>query len=144
MNSIIEKSDLINIGEKSFIEHSKLRGNINIGKLCWISGVRELNNISIPDDMCIQQISVKDNSFVFIIFGINDNIKDIYENENSTFCNIKWKEYCKKYNIKPCDIWNDLSEDQWNIWNAKLYPIFNLDNIDIVYLLIYIEFMVYI
>lgn len=128
MNSTIDNTNTINIGEKSLIEHSTLHGDINIGSSCWISGIKNLPFINIPDNMCIQEIPIKcenDNNLkcIYILFGINDNIKGNYNDGSSTFCNIQWKMFCEKYNITTDDIWKNIPENKWNIWNAKLFPI---------------------
>ena len=68
-------ADSAEIGEKCYIENSMLGENVKIGKGSIISGIT-LSNISIPENVVLHCLKLKDGSYCARMIAINDNPKE--------------------------------------------------------------------
>lgn len=72
-NSCIDKNAVI--GRGSYLENSIIDKGTVIGKNCIISGV-SLKNITVPDNVILHGLKLKNGKFVVRMLGINDNPKE--------------------------------------------------------------------
>lgn len=111
-------SDSANISPNVYIENSYIGENCYIGNNVILSNVY-LNNISIPEDVCLNTLISKDNKYVTRIYSIVENPK-IIKGQTTPFLNTCLENMMKKYNISEEHIWE--GEDK-SLWKAKLYTI---------------------
>lgn len=112
------------IDDNVYIENSYIGKNVTIGKNVILSNVN-IENISIPDDICLNTIITQDNKYVTRIYSILDNPKTVKSTE-TLFLNCILENMMDKYNITDNDIWADNDK---SIWKANLYTLEN-NNID--------------
>jgi len=111
-------SDSANISPNVYIENSYIGENCHIGNNVILSNVY-LDNVSIPEDVCLNTLISKDNKYVTRIYSIVENPK-IIKGDTTPFLNTCLENMMKKYNISEKHIWE--SEDK-SLWKAKLYTI---------------------
>jgi fucokinase len=118
-------SESTQIGENTFIEYSDLAvyTSVSIGSRCILSGWRNpMQNTSplvIPSDLCVQFLSLKDDSdsFIFMVLGIGDPIKT--QRQDATFLGLSAEAFQTKICISLDQLgWNK----QDTLWTAKLHP----------------------
>ena len=106
------------ISPNVYIENSYIGENVNVGDNVILSNVL-LNNISIPDDVCLNTLISKENKYITRIYSIYDNPK-IEKSSSTPFLNCYLESMMEKYCISENDIWS--GKDR-SLWNAKLYTI---------------------
>lgn len=105
--SLIESSQ---VGEDCFIEYSQLT-NCTINKESIISNIDAVG-ITFPSQVCIHGAKVED-SFVYRIYGINDNPKNL-----DTFLQTSIPKILDYYGLAENILWE--SEEK-NLWQANIY-----------------------
>ena len=81
-NSYINHNPSTIIGEGSYIEDSYIHKGTKVGKGCVISGVT-LDGQSIPDNVVLHGLKLKDGSFVVRMYDVDDNPKNCIHMGNS-------------------------------------------------------------
>lgn len=106
------------IVEHSFIKTSN--GHLHIGSNALISGIRGYQNWKFfcPDNIVVQQIGLKNRQFVYMVFGIHDDIK-----QESSIYGRNIMDFCKFMNISSEDVWDTSECECRSLWNAKLHPV---------------------
>lgn len=123
MNSIVEPTESLAVGVGSVLEHclfpSELYKNISIGTNCLVSGWRPTRgdqvSLCIPDDICVQMISLRDYWVVYMVLGMHDSI---HEAPCTSLYNLPWRHMVPDSSI----LWPNEKLPQ-SIWHAKLHPI---------------------
>ncbi len=72
-NSYIDKTAVI--GKGCYLENSNIGENVVVGKGCIISGVT-LKNITVPSNVILHGIKLKNGKFTVRMIGLNDNPKE--------------------------------------------------------------------
>lgn len=111
-NSVIEKD--------AYIENSYIGDNCRIGSNTIISNAK-LENIDIPENICLQTLILKNRKYVTRIYSITDNPK-ILKTNNTPFLNTMLEKCLQKYKIEEQSIWDD---EEKSIWKANLYCVLN-------------------
>jgi len=112
---------------------------IQIGKNCFLSGLRTLPNnasmdlgpLRIPDNVCMQMVPLTEEEcnsnatdtsrYVCMALGVNDPIKSSIS--ESTLFGMELDSLLEWIGLTLEDIWDDSSHR--NVWNAKLHPVFD-------------------
>jgi galactokinase/mevalonate kinase-like predicted kinase len=121
--SIVEPTESLAIGAGSVVEHclfpSELYKNISIGTNCMVSGWRPTRgdqvSLCIPDDICVQMISLRDYQVVYMVLGMQDGI---HQSPCISLYNLPWRHMVPDSSI----LWPNEKLPQ-SIWHARLHPI---------------------
>jgi fucokinase len=113
-------SDKSKLSAKCYIEDSYILGESVIGEKCVISNV-SIENRTIPDNITLHGLQLKDGRFVVRIYATDDNPKGTLE-ENTDFMTVKMIDFLDNTKLKIEDLWDNGAHF---IWFAKLYPICN-------------------
>lgn len=105
------------INKNVYIESSYIGKNSIIGNNVILSNVH-IENVNIPDNVCINTIITKNNEYVTRIYAIDDNPK-IEKLNKTKFLNHYIEEMMDKYKISENKIWK---QDK-SIWKANLYTV---------------------
>ena len=141
INSIISISDECRISSNALVEHSLLSGNFEVGAGSVVSHVRADigENLILLPGMMIQQVPIKSKlsihgmnhktglsestSFVFILLGVEDDVKASYLSPNAHICGVSWNEFLSKTALTIDDVWPFSTSDQERtLWNASIFP----------------------
>lgn len=104
------------IGENSYIENSYIGSNTVIGKNTILSNT-DIEDIIIPNDVCVNTFKLKNGKFVTRIYSIYDDPKTIKSNQTK-FMNTILENMIKKYSINETQIWKSKEK---SIWKANLF-----------------------
>ena len=110
--------DSAKISNKVYVENSYIGKNVIIGNNVILSNVN-LENVIIPNDVCLNTIYTRDNKYVTRIYGISDNPKTM-KNDHTNFLNSEIERMQKKYGIEDKQIWK---KNEKSIWKADLYVV---------------------
>ena len=104
-------------GENCYLEVSYVHSGASIGNNVLLSYV-DVHDETIPDDVVLHGLKLKNGKFVVRIYGINDNPKDEMES-GCNFLTTNLKDFMLNNNIKEDELWNT---ENHSLWLAHLYP----------------------
>ena len=105
-------------GKDCYLEVSYVHHGAVLGDRVLLSHV-DIQNETIPSDVVLHGLKLKDGRFVVRIFGIEDNPKGTLE-EESVFLGQPLREFLENNGILPEEIWDGREH---SIWRARLYPV---------------------
>ena len=115
-------ADTVVIGEGSVVEHCFLnvKQGINIGRNCLLSGLRVDNEeqFYLDDCMMVQQVPLVTGEYVFMVLGLEDDIKadpcsDIYGKPVNDWLTLA--------NLDVDQVWPNTNSR--SLWKARIHPI---------------------
>jgi hypothetical protein len=97
----IDESNIssISTGEHSYVEHSVLTGQIQVGTDCIVSHIHEQigTDLMVNSGIMMQQIPLESSSVlneqrraVLIVLGLKDDVKVHYKSEKASICGVTW------------------------------------------------------
>ncbi|MCM1135334.1 MAG: bifunctional fucokinase/L-fucose-1-P-guanylyltransferase [Clostridium sp.] len=113
-NSILSQQAVC--GENVYLEVSYVHHRARIGNNVLLSYV-DIHDETIPDNVAVHGLKLKDGHFVVRIFGIGDNPK---EGLQGSFLGTTLEAFLEKNKIRPEELWNGAAGQ---LWQANLYPI---------------------
>jgi fucokinase len=132
-NSLIDTNSLKAKGT-SFIEGCYLEGEVLLEGENILTGIpKGVGNITLQKGIClvtkIERISssVKENGWVSIVYGIEDDFKKLAGDDTATFLNRPFIRWIKDKGIATTDLWED--NEPHDLWNARLFP-FGTDHVN--------------
>ncbi len=120
-------SENLKIGKKSYIEYSYIGENCKIGENVMLSNTN-LSNITVPDNICMSTIKLKNGKYVTRIYSIKDDFKQEKINKIQ-FLGINLYEVIEKYKIDISLIWKN---KETSLWNANLFCVCNTEEESII------------
>lgn len=114
INSVIS-DETVSYGN-SFIENCVIEGKVSIGERAVLSNV-DVSSLTIPGDVVLSGICLKDGRHVCRIYGKDDNPK---ENGSKKLLNGSLYDVIRKWDIDRSLIWDAAEE---SIWDARIYPV---------------------
>ena len=112
INSYVSSDSVI--PDSAFIEDSVIENSI-IGERCILSNV-DVKDQTIPDNVVLHGLKLKNGRYVCRIYGRNDNPK---ASSNAPFLGRTLDDLLKNTKITPESLWG---QNTASIWNAGLYP----------------------
>jgi fucokinase len=97
------------------------------GQLAWqgpalLSGVRSAAPLVLRSGIGLDQLSIRGDATVTRCFGLYDDPKRRVSELGATFCNTAWGEWLAAADVTPVEVWGNLPEREWTLWNARLFP----------------------
>lgn len=123
IDSVIQRADVAgyqavlspdaDIGTGCYLEVSHIHSQAKVGDRCYISYC-DLHEETVPDDMLVHGLKLRDGTFVCRILSTSDNPKEhrLFGKELDTVVT--------ELGLRETDLWDD--EDPHTLWNARLYP----------------------
>eukprot|EP01133_Synstelium_polycarpum_P004299 gene4299-5021_t len=110
----------ITIGANSVVEFCHFDNTqVTIGDRCIVSDLQMIGgSITLPSNTFIQTLSVKENSYVTIMFGIDDNLKST---GNSTLFGSPLATLLQTLGLDESNVWS--AKQDKSLWNASIFPI---------------------
>ena len=121
-NSLINTAS-IKVNGPSLIEGCYLEGEIQLSGENILTGIpKDAGDIKLRKGICVTCVPVtkKENGWVSIIYGIEDDFKTLAEDNNTTFLNDTFSSWMEEKGISPTDLWED--NEPHELWNARLFP----------------------
>lgn len=115
-NSVVSEAATVKPG--CYLEDCYIGDGTVIGSGSIISYV-SVENRTVPENVVLNGLKLKDGRFVVRAYGINDNPKGTLE-ENTSFFGKTIKDFMKNNGITPDELWRDQNH---NLWSADLYPV---------------------
>lgn len=132
INSILQGQ--VTIGPGSVVTNCYMNGHIQVGKESICSGLKmELNKktVKFADSIVIQGFNIhlktlQTSKYVLTIHGILDQLMVPLTNEDTTFCNQKWKIFLQNTGISEQDLcYANEKLSQKTLMDTKLFPVFH-------------------
>lgn len=115
-NSLIGK-DVV-IGSGAYIENCVIDGSTVVGEGSILSNLR-LAGVTVPADVVLHSLQLKDGQCVVRVYGVLDNPKGAYE-QNTAFLGGTLRELMDRNQISPEELWGN---QERYLWSADLYPV---------------------
>ena len=112
INSFVSSGSVV--PESAYIEDSVIE-NGTAGERCILSNV-DVVGLTVPDDVVLHGLKLKNGKFVCRIYGKNDNPK---ASSNAPFLGRTLDDLIKNTGVEPESLWG---RNTASIWNSKLYP----------------------
>lgn len=113
-------------GRGSVIEHSILRGKIEIGDDSVVSQVESNANFKLPPETLLFQAPIKlgksERATVQVVCGVADDFKGLYGDGKCIFHNERIEVLLHRHGLTADDVWPGVASDQRSLWTAKLFP----------------------
>ncbi|KAK3086211.1 hypothetical protein FSP39_015281 [Pinctada imbricata] len=133
INSVIQGN--VNLAPKSVTCHCSLNGSIEVGRETYVGGITlehmKRKTLKIAENMVVQGFHIHIKTLnksvqVLTTHGKFDKIEAPMWKSSSTFCNMTWVIMLNATGILKEDLWGtDVADDDQNILNAKLFPVFH-------------------
>ena len=114
-NSVL--SNKADCGENVYLEVSYVHSGAKIGSNVLLSYV-DIHNETVPDNLVLHGLKLRDGRFVVRIYGVDDNTKGTLE-DGCSFLGTTLADFMEKNQIVPDELWRD---DEHYLWFADLYP----------------------
>ena len=121
-NSLINTAS-IKISGPSFIEGCYFEGQIQLEGENILTGIpKGTGDIKLRKGVCVTCVPVnkKGRHWVPIIYGIEDDLKKLAEDDAATFLNDTFLGWMESKGILLTDLWED--NEPHELWNARLFP----------------------
>jgi fucokinase len=97
------------------------------GSLAWdgpalLSGVHTGLPLALGPDIALDQLPLSNGDTVTRCFGLCDDPKRRMGDPRATFCNRPWDAWLAAARVAPADLWDDATEGERSLWNARLFP----------------------
>ncbi len=86
-----------------------------------VAGVHTDQPLSVESDIIVHQLPV-DDGYVTRVLGMRDDPKQLMDSPEGTYLNRPWTEWLSEAEIGPEVLWAHVQNEQWNLWNARLFP----------------------
>lgn len=106
------------VGEHCYFEVSLVQGGATVGSGTLLSYV-EISDETIPSNVVLHGLRLKDGNYVVRIYGVADNPKQSLSS-GATLFGKPLSELLKQQTIAQEELWD--THDH-SLWNAKLYPV---------------------
>jgi fucokinase len=123
-NSLADTSS-IKSRNLSFIEGCHINGNVELSGENIITGIpKNAGDIKLKKGLCITCIPVlkknQDTGWVTVMYGVDDDFKQLANDNSTTFLNKPFEIWMEENNINPDDLWDN--GEPHELWKAKLFP----------------------
>ena len=86
-----------------------------------VAGVRTARPLMVGPDTIVHQLPVA-GGYVTRILGMSDDPKQLVDSPKGTYLNRPWSAWLSGSGVSPEALWEHVSPEQWNLWNARLFP----------------------
>jgi len=111
-------SSRASIGDDCYLEVSYVHRDAKVGNRVLLSFI-DIHDETIPDDVVVHGLKLRDGTFTVRIYGIGDNPKATLE-QGGTLLGKPLAEFLQAYQLTAADLWGE--NEEHSLWNAKLYP----------------------
>jgi len=120
-NSLINTTS-VSVNGPCLIEGCYLEGEIQLGGENILTGIpKGVGDVELREGICVACVPVsKENGWVSIIYGIEDDFRKSAEDDAATFLNSAFLSWVEDKGIIPTDLWKD--NEPHDLWNARLFP----------------------
>lgn len=105
-------------GGGTYLECSYVHSRASVGSHVLLSYV-DIQDETIPDNVVLHGLKLKDGRFVVRIYGVGDDPKGSLE-EDSSFLTSTLQDFLAKNGIHENEVWK---ESNHSLWDAELYPV---------------------
>lgn len=115
------------IGRGALVEHSILKGKVDIGDDSVVSQVESSRPFRLPSNTLLFQVPIHrpdgGTGTVQVVCGVQDDFKGLYADGKCLFHNEGIEAFLDRHRLKPEDLWSGVAVDQWSLWTARLFPV---------------------
>ena len=122
----LDKLDLLAQAKPALVSDSLIENSLQWQGRCLLANLHTQHALNLAPDIAIHQLPIEnknENGFVTRIFGLDDDAKRPYSDATATIFNLSWSTWLKRIHLSPDEIWPDLPQSDWTLWQAKLYPL---------------------
>jgi fucokinase len=120
------------LGSATVVLECNLAGLVHASSGAVLHGLDGIPGlVEVPENTVVHQVPIHmpdgRRGVVIRVYGVEDDPKVAVTGGTATWCGRRILEELRNLGMEPAEVWPDLSEPEWTLWNARLFPIARIE-----------------